>query len=88
MPTNLSRLKTVPILVRGPKIPSKVWETNVGTWSIVISETIFANDNTWLPPHLKNGHMGASICLYLTLYGIYEKLQAKKFSDTFFDTLG
>ena len=40
----------VPIWVRVPKIASKAWETNVGTWSIVIFEIIFENDNTWLPP--------------------------------------
>ena len=49
-PNNLSRLMTVQTWSRGLKIPSKVWETNVGTWSSVISETVFANGNTWLPP--------------------------------------
>ena len=49
-PNNLSRSTQVPIWARGPKIPSKVSETNVVTWSIVILKIIFGNDNTWLPP--------------------------------------
>ncbi len=49
-PNNLSRPTSVPIWVRGPKIHSKVTQTSVGTWSIVIFEIIFANDDTWLPP--------------------------------------
>ena len=32
------------------KIPLKVWEIKVDTWSAVISRTIFGNDITWLPP--------------------------------------
>ena len=63
---NLSRPMPLPIWVRGPKIPSKVSETNVGTWSIVILEIIFANDNTWLPPLKYHDHIAHSRC-FLTV---------------------